>query len=450
MLQNVIHSISNLSKRFLAKDDGARILQLGGILRFALIFVQGVVLVKAGVPMLVIGQVELVFFFANFLMFYFQNGGRNALLSWVPELESKTGINLRLGTVFVVMQIFGLIGALLLLSIAGIPALDNYSFLSEGNNAVFLAVYIFFTVPVVPLIYNYLLTNRRRKILWFIGISHSLQIIAVLVPILMGMGVSAMMLTLAVFAALRWLFALFDGRWFADGYPTRALVATFFVFVFPLVLHAFNSGLMDYVDGWIVSLYFGEEQFALYRFGAKEFPVNALLIGGLLTGLIPLFKKAGSVDHDTLKAEIKRLIRVLLPVNCFLILTSPLLYTLVYSSEFTVSARIFNIYALTLLSRVVVNQIYLYVLQRNWVLAVSTMGEVILNIILSILLMRSLGLLGIPLATVIAYAAHKLFIVYYVEIKLKTHVRQYIPLRQYGFALLAMGACFVIAEMIYF
>ena len=111
MQQRLINSISNLSRRFLAKDDGARILQIGGILRFALIFVQGVVLVKAGVPLEVIGQVELVFFFANFLMYYLQNGGRNALLSWVPDLAGKTGINLRLGTVFVVMQIFGLIGA---------------------------------------------------------------------------------------------------------------------------------------------------------------------------------------------------------------------------------------------------------------------------------------------------------------------------------------------------
>jgi len=439
-----------MRKRFLAKDEGARILQEGGILRFVLIFVQGVVLVKAGVPLQVIGQIELVFFFANFLMFYLQNGGRNALLSWVPEQESNGGINLRLGTVFVVMQIFGMIGALLMFAIARIPALDSYAFMREGNNLVFLAIYIFFTVPVVPLIYNYLLTNRPKRILWFIGISYTFQIAAVLVPMVLGMGVSAMIMALAVFAALRWVFALIDGRWFSDGYPSRKLIAAFFVFVLPLVLHAFNGGLMDYIDGWIVSWYFGDEQFALYRFGAKEFPVNALLIGGLLTGMIPLFKKAGAVDHHALKLEIKRLIRTLLPINCLLILTSPLIYTWVYSSEFTVSARIFNIYALTLLSRVVVNQVYLYVLHRNWVLAVSTMGEVIINIALSILLMRYFGLIGIPLATVIAYAAHKIFIVYYVDINLKTRVQQYFPMRQYAIALLAMGGCFIIAEMMYF
>ena len=450
MHPSLAQTISKLSRRILAKDDGARILQIGGILRFALIFLQGVILVKSGVPLEVIGQVELVFFFANFLMFYLQNGGKNAMLSWVPSLKGGIGINLRLGTVFVVMQIFGLIGALLMLSISRIPALSSYTFLQEGKNVIYLAVYIFFTVPVVPLIYNYLLTNRYRRILWFIGVSYTLQITAVLVPIVLDLGVPAMMFALAAFSVVRWVFALYDGRWFADGYPSRGLITAFIVFVFPLVFHAFNSGLMDFVDGWIVSWYFGEEQFALYRFGAKEFPVNALLIGGLLTGLIPVFNKAGAVDHASLKGEIKRLIRTLLPVNCLLILTSPLLYTLVYSAEFTVSARIFNIYALTLLSRVVVNQVYLYVLHRNWILALSTMGEVVLNIILSVLLLQSFGLIGIPLATVIAYAAHKIFIVIYVDINLKTKVQQYFPVRQYAIALLAMGGSFIIAEMIYF
>ncbi len=450
MLHDVIQKISNLGKRFLAEDDGARILQVGGILRFALIFVQGVVLVKVGIPIAVIGQIGLVFFFANFLMYYLQNGGRNAMLTWVPSLEGTSNMNQRLATVFVVMQIFGLIGALLILLISQIPAQDSYLFLHEGNNLIYLAVYIFFTIPVVPLIYNYLLTNRKRRILWFIGISNALQITAVLVPIIMGLGISSMILALAIFSVARWIFALFDGRWFAGGFPSRALITTFFIFVLPLVLHAFNGGLMDYIDGWIVSWYYGDAQFALYTFGAKEFPVNALLIGGLLTGLIPLFKKAEGVDHAVLKSEIKRLIRTLLPINCVLILTSPLLYTLVYSAEFTLSARIFNIYALTLLSRVIVNQVYLYVLQRNWVLAISTMVEVVLNIVLSVILMKYMGLIGIPLATVIAYAVHKLFIIYYVKVNLKTAVRLYFPLRQYAFALIAMAGSFILAEMIYF
>jgi O-antigen/teichoic acid export membrane protein len=450
MIGKLFQKISELSKHFLAKDEGARILQLGGILRFGLIFIQGVVLVKVGIPLAMIGQIGLVFFFANFLMFYLQNGGRNAMLTWVPADNDTSGLKLRLGTVFIVMQFFGLIGALIILLISQLSPQEKYLFLYEGNNLIYLAVYIFFTIPVVPLIYNYLLTNRHRRILWFITISYTLQITAVLVPIVMGFGLSSMIMALAAFSVLRWGFALIDGRWFADGLPSRALLMAFFVFVLPLVVHAFNGGLMDYIDGWIVSWYYGEEQFAIYTFGAKEFPVNALLIGGLLTGLIPRFKKEGAVDHQILKSEIKRLIRTLLPINCALILTSPLLYTLVYSADFTLSARIFNIYALTLLSRVVVNQVYLYVMHRNWTLAISTMVEVILNIILSVILMRSMGLIGIPLATVIAYAAHKIFIVYFVKINLKTAVHQYFPVRQYALALLAMGACFIIAEMIYF
>jgi hypothetical protein len=42
----------------------------------------------------------------------------------------------------------------------------------------------------------------------------------------------------------------------------------FVIFGIPLFLHALNRGVMDYVDGWIVSFVFGEEVFALYRVGA--------------------------------------------------------------------------------------------------------------------------------------------------------------------------------------
>jgi hypothetical protein len=216
------------------------------------------------------------------------------------------------------------------------------------------------------------------------------------------------------------------------------------------MFHAFNSGLMDYIDGWIVSGYFGEDMFARYRYGARELPINALLIGGLVSGLIPRFSKLGTVDATVVKEESARLIRTIIPANCLLLLASPLLYELVYSEEFVISARIFNIYALTLLSRIIIGQVYLYVFQKNWVLALSTLGEIILNIVLSLILLERFGLLGIPSATVIAFALHKVFITIYVGRRLGAPLTTYVPLKLYALASIALLASFVIAEFIYF
>jgi len=207
---------------------------------------------------------------------------------------------------------------------------------------------------------------------------------------------------------------------------------------------------MDYVDGWIVSLVFGEESFALYRYGARELPFNVLLIGGLVSGLVHRFKATDVVDAATLRAEILQIMKLLFPINCALILLSPVLYTLVYHEEFAFSARIFNIYALTLLSRVVINQVFCYVHHHTWVLTWSTAVEVVVNVILSILLMQWLGLLGIPLATVLAYALQKLFLIIYVRKKFGVRLSEYVPITQGIWYFTAMIACVILAEWIYF
>jgi len=148
--------------------------------------------------------------------------------------------------------------------------------------------------------------------------------------------------------------------------------------------------------------------------------------------------------------EIRKLIRILVPVNVLLILLSPLLFKYVYTSDFVVSARIFNIYALTLTSRVVISQVYLYVGKRNWVLAASTSVEIIINIILSIILLKHLGLYGIPLATVIAYLLHRIFLFTYIYYNMGVSPKRYLPYGDYALAICIMLGAFALAELIYF
>jgi peptidoglycan biosynthesis protein MviN/MurJ (putative lipid II flippase) len=129
-----------------------------------------------------------------------------------------------------------------------------------------------------------------------------------------------------------------------------------------------------------------------------------------------------------------------------LILLSVPVFTFVYNDNFALSARIFNIYALTLLSRVMINQVYCYVHHDNWVLTWSTAAEVVINIVLSLLLMQWLGLIGIPLATVLAYAIQKAFITYYIRRKYGVRLSEYIPVQQCIWYFAGMILC-VMAEM---
>ena len=449
-MKQIISPLRSLIHKVLATDRGSRTLQLAGMVRFVLIFIQGVVLVKAGVPLAIVGQVEFVFFLANFMMFYWQTGGQNGMLSWVPDEQIAGGEDRKLGAVFTAVHVFALVAAIVLILVFQVEAVRTSSEAIGSNDIWLLALYVLFTLPTSPIIYNYLIRKQFRKILWYIAVSYTLQISAVLIPMLMGMGIREMLSGLVIFAFVRWVFVLVDGKWLVGGLPSRKLVGAFMLFSLPLVLHALNSGLMDYVDGWIVSWFFGDELFAVYRYGAKELPINALLIGGLLSGMIPKYSAAGGVDAVALRAELRKLIMTLFPFNCLLIVVSPLIFEFVYSSDFILSARIFNIYALTLLSRIIINQVFLYVHKLNWILALSTTAEIVINVILSVIFLQKLGLLGIPLATVVAYFAHKLFLIFYIRQTMSVRLVSYLPGREFAIAVVAMVASFCFAEYMYF
>jgi O-antigen/teichoic acid export membrane protein len=423
---------------------------MAGMVRFALIFLQGVVLVKGGVPIEIVGQIELVFFLANFMLFYWQNGGRNAMLSWVPAKDSSKPDSLKLASVFVTMHGVAFLAAILTMAVTWLPFMERFAVLRVDGNWILLALYVMLTLPTIPLIYAYLMRGQLSRIIWYISLSYMVQVASVAVPVLLGYEISVMIRCLVGFAILRYVFVLFGGGWFKNGLPAISRSLGFIVFAIPLILHALSSGLMDFVDGWIVSLFYGDEMFAIYRFGAKEFPLHALLIGGLLTGLIPLYRKREHVAGNELKKEIRRLMHILFPICCVLLLISPWVYRVVYSSEYVLSARIFNIYALTLASRVVINQVYLYVYHYNWTLSLSTMAEIVVNVVLSVLLMREMGILGIPLATVIAYTLHRAFIIAWLHLRMRVPVSDYLPIKGFVLYCIAMLLCFAAAEILWF
>lgn len=442
----MIRTIDLFFKRYLAQDDAARTLQLAGLLRFTLIFLQGIILIKAGVPIAIVGQLELVFFAINFFQFFWQNGGHQAMLSWKKGEERS----LASGAIFGGMHLQALVGAGLVWILAFVPVSASFEFVLDWRNLGALSVYVFFSVPVGAIVYQYLVQGKLNKILWYTLLSHGVQ--AAIVVFLLGRGTNVEFLidVLAGYAFARWLVVLIAGRFFRDGIPSLKAVLAFFVFAIPLVLHAFNSGVMDYVDGWIVSFFYGDEMFALYRYGAREMPLNALMVAGLVSGLIHRFSGDAKVEASVLKSESLRAIRLLLPLSCVLILLSPLLYRILYNAEFIFSARIFNIYALTVLSRVILSQVYAYVHHQNWVLTWSTFVEIVVNIVLSLILMEYLGLIGIPVATVIAYALQKLFLIIYVQRRFGIPFRTYIPVKACIWYFSATIASVIISELIYF
>lgn len=442
--------IQKFLSRFLASRSEARALQLSGILRFFIILAQGIILVKAGVDLTTVGQIEFILFVVNFLSYFFLGGGRNAMLSYRKDSAVRLDNTNLVSAAFYTFHLFGVIGCLLLTITMLLPGEGVLGLLTFDFAWPYLFLFLFFGIASGPMEYAYLIRGQLRRMIWTGAIFQGFQLIAVTLPLVFAQDLALGIAALAGVTGLRWLFTIIDLKWIKIAELKIAHIGIFLGFAFPLVLHSLMGGIMDYVDNWLVSWFYGDAQFAVYRYGARELPVNMLLIGGLAGGLIHSFRSEGAISVADLKVEMNRLMDILFPLTSLLIILSPLLYVLFYSGDFKLSARIFNIYAFTLVARIVINQVVLYHYQKNWLLFAAAAGEVIVNIVLSILLMQSMGILGIPLATVIAYILHRICLSAYVSVKYGYKLKDYLSVTRFTAYTVLMLFCFLISEWLHF
>src|SRR5690606_31499220 len=297
-----------------AKEPAARALQLAGLLRFTVLFLQGIILVKAGVPMAVVGQLELIFFVINFFQFFWQNGSHQAMMSWKCAEEQVQAV----GPIFSAMHLQALAAAALVWLVLLVPVDPELDALLTPHNLLAVSGFVFFSIPVHTLHYAFLVRGQYRNILWFAALSQGLQTVLVLAVLLMGHDIPTLLKFLGAYALIRWMVVVMVGRFYKTSLPAWSGIWAFIGFSMPLIFHALNSGIMDYVDGWIISLFYGDETFALYRFGAREVPLNSMLVGGLVSGLVHRFRSGNATDNAVVRTETGRAVRVLLPVSCVL------------------------------------------------------------------------------------------------------------------------------------
>jgi O-antigen/teichoic acid export membrane protein len=84
-----------------------------------------------------------------------------------------------------------------------------------------------------------------------------------------------------------------------------------------LILATFLSGSAQFVDGFIVTSYFDEETFAVFRYGARELPLAMLLANALSNAMLPDFAQRENLTQNLrqLKENVSRLMHFLFPLT---------------------------------------------------------------------------------------------------------------------------------------
>jgi O-antigen/teichoic acid export membrane protein len=190
-------------------------------------------------------------------------------------------------------------------------------------------------------------------------------------------------------------------------------IQQFLITAGPLMAATLLSGSAEYLDGIIVSKYFDEGTFAVYRYGAKEFPLVLLLANAFSNGMVPKVAQLGVKEAaTTIKQESLKLMHLFFPISIGFMLVSEWLYPRLFNADFAESAAVFNVYLLLVVSRLVFPQTLLIGLKKTKTIMLVAGLELAVNFGLSILFVQQFGLVGIAFATVVASLLDKIVLMF--------------------------------------
>ena len=188
--------------------------------------------------------------------------------------------------------------------------------------------------------------------------------------------------------------------------PTWLSVKDQIIYSVPLGMAGMVGILAMNLDKVLVSSLCPPEEFAVYVNGAIELPVIAIITSSVIAILIPEFSlmyqqgefsKIISLWH---RAMVKCAL-LIFPIMVYLLIMAPEAIRVLFSARYEASAIPFRIYLLLLPIRIThFGSIFMAAGKNSWILF-RTAVTLILNLILSIILIRQMGYVGAAIATVI-------------------------------------------------
>ena len=400
------------------------------MLQFGTGILIGILLAKSGLPTGQISVYEALLFVASLFCFFWIVGGQNALLQLFPRLNKETQAR----AVFNIYFLFSVLGFLTATVLFFTKDFINQYLTSFGDLPFLdlLAVFLLFNCPTFLIQYYYLLLKKFNAIVVFGIISFSLQLIVVIVPIYFGMTLREVMFGLIFWAIFKYVWGIVvvakHGTWKYDA----AFLRIYFPIFWPLLLYGLIGKGSEYVSGLVVTTLFTDENaFAVFRYGAREFPLAVLMVGALASSMIPEVAADAERGMQRIKESTRKLSRWLYPVSIVSILVSPFIFPIVFNTDFKESAYIFNIFTLLLMSRILLPQVVAMGHQRNYILTVAALVEMGMIVALSSWWGSQFGLRGVAYATAVAFMVDRLILIFYNWKILNIPPKKYIHLNSY-------------------
>ncbi|MBC8046622.1 MAG: hypothetical protein H7Y00_07485, partial [Fimbriimonadaceae bacterium] len=308
------------------------------IARYASLTLGSIFITKSGVSQKDIGIYETVLLMAGSLSFFWINGFLTTFLRSYAKAENKSSVlanSIFLITVTIIICFF--------LFYIFKKQFINFFCTNEEYFPLFIVFFLFNSIGFAT---EYILLAKEKvKGLILLGIFHLIfQSVFIALPAFTSADIDQVIMGLIAFSTLKFVvfvFVFFDSK---PGALDFADIKQQFKTAAPLIISFFLGGVSIYVDGMIVNYYYDKSTFALFQYGAKEFPLSLLLANALSVAMVQKITTNAQSGLSELRSGSLRLMHFLFPISILLIASSKYLYPLIFNEQFSESFIYFNIY----------------------------------------------------------------------------------------------------------
>lgn len=412
-------------------------------MRLGVAVVTGILLAKTGLPTAEIGTWEMLLYLGTTLTFFWVSG----LLQGIAPVYAKLAPDAQKAFIFNHFLLFCGIALLIFMGMSWgenwiVPGLTG---MTQVPHFKLFALYLLLNLPSFPVEYFYLLQARPRSIVLWGVFSFGLHLVALFVPLLLGYGLEGGIMALVGLALLKFAWAAGLALRFGKIQLDLPLLSTYLIFCAPLILSSMVSNCMLLFDNWLVGWHYGDpEVFAIYRYGAREFPLATALISALGTAMIPILSQQKTLGLAELKAKSRRLMHGLFPVTICLLWLSKPLFPLVFNPDFAASAALFNIYLLTLASRILLPAAIMLAQGDSRSIFWVSVLELGVKFVLGFVFLQLWGLPGLAFSVVLSFWVEKIGLIWWLERKHQVRTRDWLDIKWYVFYVVCLAVAYVI------
>ncbi len=404
-------------------------LQLFQLIRFGSLLLISILLSKSGLTTESIGLYESVLFLAGLISFFWLTGYIQSFLASYHDFSGK-GKHPSIFNAALILFGFALI-AVIILFVTGKSTSLEITKTNSGTIFPLLLAYVLFSAPSSLIEYIYLLQSKPKKLISYGIISYALQIALVCIPLLMYSAIEYSIAGLLLSAVLRFIWLLILIKRHSEYQFNPSFIISSLQTAWPLILLALVGGSTTYIDSSVVSAYFDQASFAIFRYGARELPFVVLFANAFSNAMVPEFAKPQRLKEKLGEMKIKstRMAHFFFPITFILILTSSYFFPLIFNPDFLESAKIFNVYLLIISSRLVFPQTILYGFRDNRPVLLIGIFALATHLAISLSLVTYYGIVGVAFAAVVANLIDKALLAGYLYRKHKIGIAEYLDIK---------------------